>query len=38
MRSQKIKEIAAKDLGGKPDDYDIDGTQGLLEEESRPRA
>ena len=24
---QKIKEIAAKDLGGKPDDYDIDGTR-----------
>lgn len=23
----KIKEIAAKDLGGKPDDYDIDGTK-----------
>ncbi|HVY81161.1 MAG TPA: xanthine dehydrogenase family protein molybdopterin-binding subunit [Steroidobacteraceae bacterium] len=22
---QKIKEIAAKDLGGKPDDYDVDG-------------
>ncbi len=24
---QKIKEIAAKDLGGKPDDYDIDGNR-----------
>lgn len=24
---QKIKEIAAHDLGGKPDDYDIDGTK-----------
>ncbi len=24
---QKIREIAAKDLGGKPDDYDIDGTK-----------
>ena len=23
----KLKEIAAKDLGGKPDDYDIDGTK-----------
>jgi xanthine dehydrogenase molybdenum-binding subunit len=24
---QKLKEIAAKDLGGKPDDYDIDGNR-----------
>jgi len=24
---QKMKEIAAKDLGGKPDDYDIDGNR-----------
>jgi CO/xanthine dehydrogenase Mo-binding subunit len=24
---QKLKEIAARDLGGKPDDYDIDGTK-----------
>ncbi len=24
---QKIKEIAAKDLGGKPEDYDIDGNR-----------
>lgn len=24
---QKIKEIAAQDLGGKPDDYDVDGTK-----------
>ncbi len=24
---QKIKEIAAKDLGGKPEDYDIDGVK-----------
>ncbi len=24
---QKMKEIAAHDLGGKPDDYDIDGTK-----------
>ena len=24
---QKIKEIAAHDLGGKPDDYDVDGTK-----------
>jgi CO/xanthine dehydrogenase Mo-binding subunit len=24
---QKMKEIAAKDLGGKPDDYDVDGNR-----------
>jgi xanthine dehydrogenase molybdenum-binding subunit len=26
----KLKEIAAKDLGGSPDDYDIDGTKVFL--------
>ena len=25
----KLKEIAAKDLGGKPDDYEIDGDEGV---------
>jgi len=27
---QKMKEIAAKDFGGKPDDYDIDGSRVFL--------
>ena len=30
----KLKEIAAQDLGGKPDDYDVDGAQGVCESES----
>ncbi len=30
----KLKEIAAQDLGGKPDDYDVDGSQGVREGES----
>jgi xanthine dehydrogenase molybdenum-binding subunit len=34
---QKLKEIAAKDLGGKPDDYDIDGAK-VFSKTNRRRA
>jgi CO/xanthine dehydrogenase Mo-binding subunit len=33
----KIKEIAAKDLGGKPDDYDVDGAK-VFSKANRARA